>query len=71
MTRAMTDAHVFAAIEQAQQALALYKMRTKTMPKEAHRAMSVVATKLDEARMWFSEGVDIAERAVAKDEPSR
>lgn len=72
----MLENHVFAAVEQAQMALALYKSRTNPIPKEGHRALSVVATKLDEARLWLAEAVDHIEQAqvgaaVARDEPTR
>lgn len=72
----MNENHVYAAIEQAQMALARYKEVTAGIPKEGHRALAVVATKLDEARLWLGEAVALIEEAqvgaaVARDETTR
>jgi hypothetical protein len=59
----MLETNAFAAIEQAQKALARYKSGTADIPKEGHRALAVVATKLDEARLWLDEAVRLVEDA--------
>ena len=59
----MNEIHVFAAIEQAQMALARYKESVPGTGKEVGRSLALVATKLDEARLWLSEAVEQIERA--------
>lgn len=59
----MLENHTFAAIEQTQMALARYKEHNPGCGKEAGRALAMVATKLDEARLWLDEAVAKIEEA--------
>jgi hypothetical protein len=59
----MLENHAFAAIESAHVALARYKDQVGGSGKEAGRALAMVATKLDEARLWLDEAVAKIEEA--------
>lgn len=59
----MLENYAFATLESAHVALARYRESVVPAGKDAGRAFAMVATKLDEARLWLDEAVRAVEEA--------